>query len=55
MAYLIDTSIFIRLERRTLGVAALAAVVPYPDHQVALASITASEVLGGVHRAGSEW
>jgi len=54
MAFLIDTSIFIGLERRTLGVASLEAVVPYPDDRVALASITASELLAGVHRADSE-
>lgn len=49
MAQLIDTSIFIELERRSLRVGALADVAP--DEPVALASITASELLVGVHRA----
>lgn len=46
---LIDTSVFIDLERRGLGLEALATALP--DEPVALAAITASELLVGVHRA----
>jgi len=50
MAYLIDSSVFITLERqrRPLGDLAL---VASSDEPVALAAITASELLVGVHRA----
>ena len=51
MAQLIDTSIFIALERRGQPFNALALATP--DEPVALASITASELLAGVHRADS--
>lgn len=48
MAQLIDTSVFILLERRRVRLDAL----PIGDDEsVALASITASELLMGVHRA----
>ena len=49
MAQLIDTSVFVTLERRGLSLAAL--VTAAPDEMIALASITASELLTGVHRA----
>jgi tRNA(fMet)-specific endonuclease VapC len=49
VAELIDSGIIIALERRGLSVDAL--VPPVPDELVALASITASELLIGVHRA----
>lgn len=49
MAQLIDSSIFIALERRGQALSAL--VESVPDEPVALASITASELLIGVHRA----
>jgi len=50
MAYLIDSSVFITLERqrRPLGDLAL---VASSDEPIALAAITASELLLGVHRA----
>lgn len=51
MALLIDSSIFIALERRGQPLGALAGAAP--DEPVALASITASELLAGVHRADS--
>lgn len=51
MAQLIDSSIFIALERRRAPLGALARALP--DEPVALASITASELLAGVHRADS--
>ena len=51
MAQLIDSSIFIALERSGRPLVAVAAAVP--DEAVALASITASELLGGVHRANT--
>ena len=49
MVQLIDTSVFIDLERRSLGLEALADALP--DEPVALAAITARELLVGVHRA----
>jgi predicted nucleic acid-binding protein len=49
MALLIDARVFITLERRGLPLGALAAVAP--DEPVALAVITASELLIGVWRA----
>jgi predicted nucleic acid-binding protein len=52
VALLIDTSIFIGLERRSLPAQALDQVLP--DDSVALASMTASELLMGVHRADTE-
>ncbi len=51
MAQLIDTNIFIELERRKLGLDALIGHVP--DAPLALASMTASELLMGVHRANT--
>ena len=52
MAQLIDTSVFIELERRQLEIDALRSAVP--DEPVALSAITASELLIGVHRADTE-
>ncbi|MCC6627917.1 MAG: PIN domain-containing protein [Chloroflexi bacterium] len=49
MAQLIDTSVFISLERRSLPVSALVAAVA--DEPIAVAAITASELLVGVLRA----
>jgi tRNA(fMet)-specific endonuclease VapC len=52
VAQLIDTSVFVALERRGLRLGALAGVAPgEADAPVALASVTASELLVGVHRA----
>lgn len=51
MAQLIDTSVFIALERRNLPVDIL--LVAVRDEPVALAAITASELLVGVHRANT--
>lgn len=51
MAQLIDTSVFVALERRRLPFSALAQAAP--EEPVALASITASELLTGVDRADS--
>jgi len=50
MAGLIDSSVIIDLERRHLPPDAIAAIAP--GERVALAAITASELLVGVHRAG---
>ena len=52
MAQLIDTSVFIALERQQLDLDVLARI--FPDEPVALAAITASELLAGVHYAGTE-
>ncbi len=52
MAQLIDSSVFIALERRRQSLGRLAEVVP--DEPVALASITASELLAGVYRADTQ-
>jgi len=52
VADLIDTSVFIELERRGRGVDALASGAP--DAVVALSSVTASELLAGVYRADTE-
>ena len=49
MALLIDSSVFIALERQNRPVGALASSAP--DEPVALAAITASELLVGVQRA----
>ncbi|MCL4466577.1 MAG: type II toxin-antitoxin system VapC family toxin [Chloroflexi bacterium] len=51
MAQLIDSSVFIALERQRQPLSVLAQAAP--DEPVALASITASELLTGVHRADS--
>ncbi len=52
MAQLIDSSVFIALERRGQGLGVLSAAAP--DEPVALATITVSELLIGVHRADTE-
>jgi tRNA(fMet)-specific endonuclease VapC len=49
MGYLIDTSIFVAVERGELS----AADLDSRDEPVAISAITASELLHGVHRAGS--
>jgi len=51
MAQLIDSSVFIALERRRQSLQDLAALVP--DDPIALSSVTASELLAGVHRANT--
>ena len=51
MAVLIDSSIFIGLERRGLEPDELVALVP--DEPVALASVSVSELLFGVERANT--
>jgi len=52
MAVLIDTSVFITLERTGRTLSAL--IRPIPGEPLALSSITASELLVGVHRANTE-
>lgn len=49
MARLIDTSVFIELERADQPLSALEASIP--GESVALAAMTASELLAGVYRA----
>ena len=49
MARLIDATVFIELERRGQPLSVLEAAIP--GEAVALAAITASELLAGVHRA----
>jgi tRNA(fMet)-specific endonuclease VapC len=51
MAVLIDSSIFIGIERRDLLLDELVALVP--DEPVALASVSVSELLFGVERANT--
>ena len=51
MAQLIDSSVFIALERRGLRLDHLLPAVP--DEPAAMSAITASELLAGVHRADS--
>jgi predicted nucleic acid-binding protein len=51
MAHLIDTSVFIGLERHNAHMRDVARSMP--DEPVAIASITASELLAGVYRANS--
>jgi predicted nucleic acid-binding protein len=46
---IVDSSVFVALERRGLSVEALYATAP--EEQTAIAAITASELLYGVHRA----
>ena len=48
MARLIDSSVFIEVERRGEPVSVLATLIP--GESIALAAITASELLTGVHR-----
>lgn len=50
MAVLIDSSVFIALERGHRAIETLVEIVP-GDQLLALAAITASELLTGVHRA----
>ena len=52
MARLIDTSVIVELERRRAPLSTLAAMLH--GEPVAIASITASELLVGAYRAGSE-
>lgn len=49
MAFLVDTSVVIDIERQAAGVEAL--VERFGDESVGLAAITVSELLHGVHRA----
>lgn len=49
MARLIDTSVIISLERRKLPVSAMAEMLK--DEPIAIASITASELLAGYYRS----
>src|SRR2546428_1980155 len=51
MAVVVDSSVFIEIERRELSLSILAQISADPD--VALSAITASELLVGVHRADS--
>ncbi len=51
MALLIDTTVFIILERRGFSPIDIERIVP--DQRLAIATITASELLTGVHRADS--
>lgn len=51
MAFLIDSSVFITMERRGLLIDELALVLP--SGSAGMAAITASELLVGVHRADS--
>ena len=52
MAQLIDSSVFIALERRQLPISALLSSAG-PDEPVAITSVTTSELLVSVHRADS--
>ncbi len=52
MAQLIDTSVFIALERQQLNLDLLARL--FPTERIALAAITASELLAGVYYADTE-
>ena len=52
MAQLIDTSVFIARERQRLDLNVLAGILP--DEPIALAPITASELLAGVYYADTE-
>lgn len=52
MAQLIDTSVFIALERQQLNLGLLAR--SFPDERIALAAITASELLAGIYHADTE-
>lgn len=49
MATLIDSSVFIAVERQQLDLER--ALASYPDEDFAIAAITVSELLHGVHRA----
>lgn len=51
MAHLVDSSVFIALERQGLRLGVLGRTMP--DEPIAIASITASELLTGVQRADS--
>jgi len=48
---LIDTSVFVAMERS--GVSLVSTLEPYRVESIALAAVTASELLHGVHRADS--
>ena len=52
MAVLIDSSVFIAIERRGAGLDELLGLVP--DEPVALAAVSASELLFGVERANTQ-
>ena len=49
MALVVDSSVFISLERRGLSSADIRLIVP--DESLTIASVTAAELLTGVHRA----
>ncbi|MGI8476507.1 MAG: PIN domain-containing protein [Thermomicrobiales bacterium] len=51
MAVLIDSTVFITMERRGLRVADLGPLLP--PGEIGLSAVTASELLVGVHRAAS--
>lgn len=50
MGRVIDTTVLIALERRGLGLAALGETIP-EDEDIAIAAVTVSEILAGIHRA----
>lgn len=52
MAQLVDTSVPIALERQRIDLDALVQMLP--DERIALAAISASELLVGVHRADTD-
>lgn len=52
MAQLIDTSVFIALERQQLDLDVVVGM--FPDEMIALAAITESELLAGVYYANSD-
>jgi predicted nucleic acid-binding protein len=52
VAYLIDASVIVSMERRGHTLHVLATLVP--DAQVAVAAITASELLVSIHRADTD-
>jgi len=52
MAWLIDSSVFVELDRHGESLRALETIVP--SESFAISSITASELLVGVHRTTSE-
>lgn len=51
MGQVIDTSVFVTMERRELGLASLLAASPVPGEEVFLSSFTVSELLAGFHTA----
>lgn len=50
MGRVIDTAVFVTMERRGLGLAALRDTIP-EEEEIALAAVTVSEMLAGVYRA----